>query len=129
MHVQIFRGNRDHPSEKYLSAHDQAEIVAKIRTTSSVRPAYIHSFGMTKNYFIIAEHPFGVNIPKAVVANALQTPTYRFIDMDPQGTVFFRVIDRRTGEAIVLKCFFSLTRLSTAKGKKPRKSTTLTKLS
>ena len=55
-----------------------------------MRPTYIHSFGFTENYLIFADHPFGINIPKAVVSRALQTPTYKFIEYDPSGIVQFR---------------------------------------
>lgn len=73
-----------------MSAHDQAEIIVSLPVLSNVRPTYIHSFGFTENFFIFADHPFGINIPKAVVSRALATPTYKFIEYDPNGIVQFR---------------------------------------
>lgn len=89
----------------YSSSHDQAKIVARLQTSSKSRPAYIHSFGFTPNHIIIAEHPFGVNIPKAILSKATQMPAYRFIEYDQTGKVIFRVVNRTTYQETELKYY------------------------
>ena len=36
------------PDGTYVSAHQQAKVIAKVQAHSSVRPGYFHSFGMTE---------------------------------------------------------------------------------
>jgi len=77
--------NHQDENAPYTSAHEQvteihdnnydrvfylqAEILCTLKCSSTIRPAYVHSFGLTQNYVIIAEHPFGINIPKVSITS------------------------------------------------------------
>ena len=46
--------------ERELSMFDQATIVATIHSRWVLNPSYMHTFGITENYFVIIEQPLGV---------------------------------------------------------------------
>ena len=41
---------------------DQAKIVASTSSRWLLNPSYMHTFGITKNYFIIIEQPFAIDL-------------------------------------------------------------------
>ncbi|XP_044252484.1 carotenoid isomerooxygenase-like [Tribolium madens] len=53
------------------SMFEQAEIVAGIPVRWNLHPTYMHSFGITENYFILVEHPFSMSV-SAMVANKIK---------------------------------------------------------
>lgn len=61
------------------------------------QPAYLHSFGMTENYFIIAEFPLVVNPLHLLLWLAPYIENFRW---KPGHGAYFWIIDRRTGEVI-----------------------------
>lgn len=46
--------------KKELSMFDQAIIVATVQSRWTCNPSYMHTFGITDNYFIIIEQPLSV---------------------------------------------------------------------
>lgn len=57
-----------------LSTFDQAFIAASLKATSALNPSYMHTFGITNNYFIIVEQPLTLNIPKIIRAKLSNDP-------------------------------------------------------
>lgn len=53
---------------------NNAHIVASIPARWSLHPSYMHTFGMTENYFIIVEQPLGISMMESVKARVLQKP-------------------------------------------------------
>lgn len=86
------------------------EIGAQTRKVASIpvlHPAYLHSFGMSENYFIIAEFPLVVQSLKLALR---LKPFIENFKWKPENGSRFIIIDRKTGrKKAVIKCdsFFS----------------------
>jgi beta,beta-carotene 9',10'-dioxygenase len=61
------------------------------------RPAYVHSFGMTERYAVLAEHPYTVNPLKLGLGSR---PFIENFQWRPQDGTRFIVIDRHSGEHV-----------------------------
>ncbi len=59
-------------------------------------PAYMHSFGLTERYFVLAEYPFVVNPIKIPLSGRPYIENYEW---KPELGTRFTLIDRKTGEA------------------------------
>ncbi len=71
----------------------EPEVLAKL----SVRqPAYMHSFGLTERWFVLAEYPFVVNPVSIPLSGRPYIENYRW---KPELGTRFSLIDRATGEA------------------------------
>lgn len=51
---------------------DQATIVATIPSRWFLNPSYMHTFGITENYFIIIEQPLAVSLPSMIARQIKQ---------------------------------------------------------
>ncbi|MCS7001840.1 MAG: carotenoid oxygenase family protein [Dehalococcoidia bacterium] len=56
-------------------------------------PAYMHSFGMSERYIILAEYPFGVSAARLFLSDKPFIANYRW---DPSRPTRFHVIDKQT---------------------------------
>ena len=77
----------------------EATRIAQIRTSN---PSYMHSFGMTEHYFILAEYPVRLSIWAQFQFLFTEIPIFGNFAWNPQVPTYFTVIDRETG-AIVAK--------------------------
>jgi beta,beta-carotene 9',10'-dioxygenase len=59
-------------------------------------PAYVHSFGLTERWLVLAEFPFVVNPPSLALSGRPYIENYRW---KPQLGTRFHLVDRATGEA------------------------------
>jgi carotenoid cleavage dioxygenase-like enzyme len=59
-------------------------------------PAYMHSFGLTERYFVLAEFPFVVNPLALALSGRPYIENYRW---KPERGTRFTLVDRETGEA------------------------------
>lgn len=64
----------DAGEEKELSMFDQATIVASVPSRWILNPSYMHTFGITENYFIIVEQPLAVSLIAVVSCKVMQQP-------------------------------------------------------
>ena len=55
---------------------DQAEIVASTPARWILHPSYMHTFGITENYFIIVEQPFAVGLLNTVACIVKNEPLF-----------------------------------------------------
>jgi beta,beta-carotene 9',10'-dioxygenase len=69
-------------------------VVAKLPVR---RPAYVHSFGMTERFAVLAEHPYTVNPLKLGFGNRPFIENFRW---QPGDGTRFVVFDRHTGEHV-----------------------------
>lgn len=53
---------------------DQATIVASVPSRWLLNPSYMHTFGITENFFIIVEQPLSVSLPKMTMSIFKQEP-------------------------------------------------------
>ena len=71
---------------------ESPEVVARL---GAGEPAYMHSFGLTERFFVLAEFPYVVNPMRLALSGRPYIENYRW---KPELGTRFRLIDRRTGE-------------------------------
>jgi beta,beta-carotene 9',10'-dioxygenase len=70
----------------------------EVIATMPVRePAYMHSFGLTERWLVLAEFPFVVNPPRLALSGRPYIENYRW---KPERGTRFHLFDRETGEGI-----------------------------
>ncbi len=70
----------------------------EVIATKSVRePAYMHSFGLTERWLVLAEFPFVVNPPSLAFSGRPYIENYRW---KPELGTRFHLFDRRNGDSI-----------------------------
>ncbi len=68
----------------------------EVLATKPVRePAYMHSFGLTERWFVLAEFPYVVNPPRLAFSGRPYIENYRW---KPELGTRFHLLDRRTGD-------------------------------
>jgi carotenoid cleavage dioxygenase-like enzyme len=72
---------------------DSPEVVARVGTRE---PAYMHSFGLTERFFVLAEFPYVVNPLRLATSGRPYIENYRW---KPELGTRLTLIDRRTGKA------------------------------
>lgn len=70
-------------------------VLAEIRTD---RPAWLHAFGMTRDYVVLIEHPFVASPLDLLGMQLSEKPFYQNFGWQPDRLTRIHVIDRRTGE-------------------------------
>ncbi|KAJ4440180.1 hypothetical protein ANN_08318 [Periplaneta americana] len=61
-------------SEKTLTTFEQAIIVGSTPARWPFHPSYMHTFGITENYFVIVEQPLSVSVPAMIKSQILNEP-------------------------------------------------------
>jgi beta,beta-carotene 9',10'-dioxygenase len=82
-----------------IDAAGTGEKTAKPRVLASVpvrEPAYMHSFGLTERWFVLAEFPFVVNPLAVALSGRPYIENYRW---KPERGTRFTLVDRATGKA------------------------------
>ncbi|XP_021940259.1 carotenoid isomerooxygenase-like isoform X2 [Zootermopsis nevadensis] len=74
------------PSRR-LSMFELASIMGSVPARWPLQPAYMHTFGITENYFVIVEQPLSISIPTMMQTHLLN---------DPMGASFKWYQDQRT---------------------------------
>ncbi len=73
---------------------DQPEVIASLPVRE---PAYMHSFGLTERWIVLAENPFVVNTLRLAFSGRPYIENYRW---KPELGTRFTLLDRSTGEAL-----------------------------
>ena len=61
-------------SSKWQSMFEQASIIGSIPARWPLHPAYMHTFGITNNYFVIVEQPLSVSVPAVIRSHLMNEP-------------------------------------------------------
>ncbi|XP_070494160.1 carotenoid isomerooxygenase-like isoform X2 [Chironomus tepperi] len=77
---------------------DDAKIVAEIPTRWKLHPSYMHTFGITENYFIIVEQPLTVSVPSIIKSQLTNEPMITCLKWFPDKPTLIYLVDRSTGE-------------------------------
>lgn len=77
---------------------NKAEIVAKLPTRWKFHPSYMHTFGITENFFIIVEQPWTVSVPAVMKSKLSHSPLAKCFKWFSNEPTIFYLIDRKTGE-------------------------------
>jgi carotenoid cleavage dioxygenase-like enzyme len=85
-------------SKYHLLGIDQATgQEAVVATLPAERPAYIHSFGMTERYLVLAEFPLVVNPLRLKFSGKPFIRNYRW---EPDRGVRFHIVEKETGQVV-----------------------------
>lgn len=79
---------------------ENAYVKAQIPCRWKLNPGYMHTFGITENYFIIVEQPLSVSLPeliKAQIFNQNASACLKWFDNKP---CLFHLVDRKSGEVV-----------------------------
>ncbi|KAK9307101.1 hypothetical protein QLX08_002434 [Tetragonisca angustula] len=101
----------DSGEEKELSMFDQATIIASIPSRWLLNPSYMHTFGITENYFIIVEQPLSVSLTTVVSCKMRQQPMHAALKWYENENTLIHVISRETGlleRTFISEAFFYL---------------------
>ncbi|XP_034557611.1 retinal Mueller cells isomerohydrolase-like isoform X1 [Notolabrus celidotus] len=55
---------------------EKSQVVVQLPSSERLKPSYIHSFGMTKNYFVFVEPPVKINLLKFLSAWSIRGASY-----------------------------------------------------
>ncbi|KAG5872558.1 hypothetical protein JTB14_033977 [Gonioctena quinquepunctata] len=81
-----------------VSMFENAKIVASVPARWPLNPSYMHSFGITENYFIIIEQPLSVSISGLVTARIKNEPIAGCFRWYHEEYTRICVISRETGK-------------------------------
>ncbi|XP_031832815.1 neither inactivation nor afterpotential B isoform X2 [Nomia melanderi] len=88
----------DSGEEKELSMFDQATIVATVPSRWLLNPSYMHSFGITENYFIVIEQPLAVSLTTLLSCKVKQEPLRAALKWHENENTLIHLVSRETGE-------------------------------
>lgn len=97
--------------EKELSMFDQATIVASAPSRWLLNPSYMHTFGITENYFLIVEQPLAVSLTTVMSCKVKQQPMRAALKWHENENTLIHLISRETGSVertFVSEAFFYL---------------------
>lgn len=80
------------------SIFDNASIVAEIPVRWKLHPGYMHTFGITENFYIIVEQPLTVSVPCVLKSQILNEPMITCLKWFPDKQTYIYLIDRDSGE-------------------------------
>ncbi|XP_034192009.2 neither inactivation nor afterpotential B isoform X1 [Osmia lignaria lignaria] len=101
----------DSGEEQELSMFDQATIVASIPSRWLLNPSYMHTFGITENYFIIVEQPLAVSLTTVLSCKMKQEPMRAALKWHENENTRIHVISKETGlleRTFIAEAFFYL---------------------
>lgn len=76
---------------------ENASIVAEIPAHWQLNPAYMHTFAITENYFIVIEQPLSISMIESIKAKFLRRPLASIFKWFEHECTLFHVICRRSG--------------------------------
>lgn len=82
----------------------KAEIVASVPSRWRFNPGYMHTFGITENYFVIVEQPLAVSVTSAIKATLTNEPLISSLKWFAEKQTYFYIVERETGELVHTFC-------------------------
>nr|XP_003702796.1 PREDICTED: carotenoid isomerooxygenase isoform X1 [Megachile rotundata] len=101
----------DSGDEQELSMFDQAVVVASVPSRWLLNPSYMHTFGITENYFIIVEQPLAVSLTTVLSCKVKQQPMHAALKWHENENTFIHVVSKETGSlerTFISEAFFFL---------------------
>uniref|UniRef100_A0A182JI63 Uncharacterized protein n=1 Tax=Anopheles atroparvus TaxID=41427 RepID=A0A182JI63_ANOAO len=77
---------------------ENARIVASVPARWKFHPGYMHTFGITENYFVVVEQPLSVSVPTMVVSQLRNRPMAAALKWFASQQTYIYLLDRDTGE-------------------------------
>ncbi|XP_063533390.1 carotenoid isomerooxygenase [Cydia strobilella] len=79
---------------------ERARIVGSMKPRWPLHPAYMHTFGITENYFVIVEQPLSVSLVGVVRNQLSNKPLARSLQWYPQHETHIVLLSRKTGKEV-----------------------------
>ncbi|XP_059486295.1 carotenoid isomerooxygenase [Neocloeon triangulifer] len=95
---------------------EAARHVGSVSARWGFNPSYMHTFGITDNYFVIIEQPLTVSVPALVKNAILGEPMMANMRWYPNEQTYFYLVSRETGQlkhTFATKAFFYLHTINT----------------
>ncbi|KXJ70865.1 hypothetical protein RP20_CCG022271 [Aedes albopictus] len=77
---------------------ENARIVASVPARWKFHPGYMHTFGITENYFVVVEQPLSVSVPSMLVSQIRNEPMASSLKWFENQQTFIYLLDRDSGE-------------------------------
>ncbi|XP_050089523.1 carotenoid isomerooxygenase isoform X1 [Anopheles aquasalis] len=77
---------------------ENARIVASVPARWKFHPGYMHTFGITENFYVIVEQPLSVSVPTMVVSQIRNKPMAAALKWFESQQTYIYLLDRDTGE-------------------------------
>lgn len=77
---------------------ENIKIIAKVPAKRKFSPGYMHSFGITENYFVIIEQPLSMPAFQLKIASYLKTPFVNSLKWLKNENTYIFLVDRVSGE-------------------------------
>ena len=77
---------------------EDAHVVAKLPSRRKFNPSYMHSFGITENFFIIVEQPLSMSVKKMYLSRIFNRPIDSSLVAFENENTFIHLIDRTSGK-------------------------------
>lgn len=79
---------------------DNAKIISKIPARWKLNPAYMHTFGITDNFFIIIEQPLAISLINMLGAQLKNKPLATCLKWHDDENTLFHIISRKNGKIV-----------------------------
>jgi carotenoid isomerooxygenase len=77
---------------------EDAHIVASVPVRWKFHPSYMHTFGITENFFIIVEQPLTVSVPAVMKSQLTNKPMATCLKWFENRQTLIYLLDRNSGE-------------------------------
>ncbi|XP_014224940.1 carotenoid isomerooxygenase isoform X1 [Trichogramma pretiosum] len=84
--------------KRKISMFDEAKIVSTVHSRWVLNPAYMHSFGITDNYFIIIEQPLAIALVSMVTCQIKNEPMCGCLKFHENENTHIHLISRKSGK-------------------------------
>ncbi|KAJ8679360.1 hypothetical protein QAD02_015147 [Eretmocerus hayati] len=98
-------------AEHNSTMFEQAKIVATVPCRWILNPSYMHTFGITENYFIIVEQPLAIGLTSLVTSKLRNEPMNSCFKFHKDENTHIQLISRKSGkveQTFVAESFFFL---------------------
>ncbi|KAK9729173.1 Retinal pigment epithelial membrane protein [Popillia japonica] len=97
---RVIRFPNNKTSEKNSTFFKEAHFVAEVPARWRFHPSYMHTFGITENYFIIVEQPLNLSLIDLVKCKYHNEPLIGAFNWFPEEKTKFNILCRKTGKAL-----------------------------
>nr|XP_019545564.2 carotenoid isomerooxygenase isoform X2 [Aedes albopictus] len=77
---------------------ENARIVASVPARWKFHPGYMHTFGITENFFVVVEQPLSVSVPSMLVSQIRNEPMASSLKWFENQQTYIYLLDRDSGE-------------------------------
>ncbi|CAH2108020.1 unnamed protein product [Euphydryas editha] len=103
--MSIVKGRLRHVVVKFSytekgNMFEKAKIVASVKPRQMLNPSYMHTFGVTENYFVIVEQPLSVSLISVVRNQLTNEPLASSLRWFPEQETHIVLLSRQSGKEV-----------------------------